>query len=300
MIKFGVAGYPLAFSESPFKKDKLKVFEWLRAMNLDAFEAQMTYGPRTSKENCLAIKQAAADQGISISVHASYFIVFTSNDKQKISQSIDTLQRTYELASILNSDIIVLHPGPLYGIESSIISKRLEDNLSLFFDKLGTCEIGLFLETAGKRGQFGSVQEVLDISDKFSGCFPCIDFGHVHARTGGTLNNNAGIDELFSSLNLKKAFSKEGRIHFHYTPIHYGPKGEITHKALHDRIEKSSQLAFELLKTSDDMFHPRFERIIESLLPLDLSSTIISEAHNSQEVAASEMSRYYRQHLTLV
>ena len=124
MIKFGVAGYPLAFSESPFKKDKLKVFEWLRAMNLDAFEAQMTYGPRTSKENCLAIKQAAADQGISISVHASYFIVFTSNDKQKISQSIDTLQRTYELASILNSDIIVLHPGPLYGIESSIISKR--------------------------------------------------------------------------------------------------------------------------------------------------------------------------------
>src|SRR4051812_25782116 len=124
MIKFGVAGYPPAFSNSRFKKNRLKIFEWLKEVGLDAFEAQMTYGPRTLKETCLEIKNISFELGIKVSIHASYFIVFTSNDQKKIEQSIDTLKRTFELANIMNSDVIVLHPGPLYGEEAKEIMKR--------------------------------------------------------------------------------------------------------------------------------------------------------------------------------
>ena len=295
MIKFGVAGYPPAFHLSPFKKDRLKIFEWIKSLGLDAFEAQMTYGPRTLKENCIQIKHASEDFNVKVSIHASYFIVFTSNEKTKIEQSIDTLKRTFDLANLMGSNVIVLHPGPLYGQDSIEVMARLKDNLHAFFHDLGNSEIGLFLETAGKRGQLGSVDEVLELSSQVKGCYPCVDFGHVHARTGGTLKDAESIDALFAKMDSLGAF-EFGKIHFHYTPIHYGPKGEICHKAIEDKYETSSQLNLSLFEqSSDDFYHPRYNQIIKNLIDRQIDCTIISETHDSQERGALAMKKLYNE-----
>jgi len=293
MIKFGVAGYPPAFSISAFKKNRMNIFEWLNSIGVDAFEAQMTYGPRTTKENCQEIRRLSIEYGIKLSVHASYFIVFTSNDKQKIAQSVDTLMRTYELADIMGANVIVLHPGPLYNLPSEEIMKRIKENLHQYFHSQGASEIGLFLETAGKRGQLGSVDEIVELADEFDGCYGCYDFGHIHARTGGTLGNENAIDKLFNQMSDKGAFKKE-RIHFHYTPIHYGPKGEISHKAINDRIESDNQLSLNLFEAAaDDFFHPRFPQIISNLSSLKKEFTVISETHDSQDEGALAMKNHY-------
>jgi deoxyribonuclease-4 len=293
MIKFGVAGYPPAFGLSPFKKNRMNIFEWIHSLGLDAFEAQMTYGPRTTKENCKEIKRISESFGIKVSVHASYFIVFTSNNTQKIAQSVDTLLRTYELADLMAADVIVLHPGPLYNLPPENAIKRIKDNLNDFFHTLGKSTIGLFLETAGKKGQLGSVDEIIELTSMFDGCYPCFDFGHIHARTGGTLASNQSIDDLFNYMQEKGAFAKE-RIHFHYTPIHYGSKGEICHMAIDDRIASSNQLSLSLFdKPADDYYHPRFPQIVTNLAKLGKEFTVISETHNSQEEGALAMKNHY-------
>jgi deoxyribonuclease-4 len=95
MIRFGVAGYPPAFHRSQYRKDRLDILRWVTGLGLDAFELQMTYGPRMRPENCARMKTLAEETHVTLSVHASYFIVFTSDNANKISQSNDTLKRTY-------------------------------------------------------------------------------------------------------------------------------------------------------------------------------------------------------------
>lgn len=296
MGKFGVAGYPPAFFKSKYKKNRSKIFSWLKDLGLDAFEAQMTYGPRSTKETCEEFNELSKEFGISISIHASYFIVLTSSDKDKVERSIDTLKRTFELADIMGAEKIILHPGPLYNQPASDCLSRIIDNLQIFYEQIGKTNIGLYLETAGKRGQLGSVEEIFKIVNNIKVCYPCVDFGHVHARTGGTLNNESGIDALFEEMRNFGAFEKDRKIHFHYTPINYGPKGEISHKALADRIgmDTSVQELFPNENTKDNLYHPRFERIVENLSKIELPFTVISEANNSQEVAATAMSDYYK------
>ncbi|MDR1701043.1 MAG: TIM barrel protein [Lachnoclostridium sp.] len=291
MIKFGVAGYPLAYTQTPYKNDRSKIFEWLREIDLDAFEAQMTYGPKTSIDNCKTIKSLSSDLNIKVSVHAAYYIVLTSSDKIKVQRSIETLKKTFELANLMGADVVVLHPGPYYGKDPVEIYNILEQNLYTFFNDVGQSEIGLFLETAGKKGQLGSVDEILGLSKSIKGCFPCVDFGHVHARMCGGLGCTDDIDRLFDKLNTENAFSN--RIHFHYTPIDYGPQGEITHKSLDDEYPTSPQQSLFENGLKTGVYHPRYERIVENLKKTDASFTVISETHNSQEKGAMALKQYY-------
>jgi hypothetical protein len=162
MVHFGVAGYPPAFSETPYRKDRLKILHWLNALGLNALELQMTYGPKTKIDTCRQYRELADEFGIRISVHASYFIVLTSCDPEKLRRSQETLKRTYELCDVLGADVVVLHPGPLYGEKAETVRDRFIDNLGQCVNGIGTTGIGLFIETAGKLGQLGSVDEILE------------------------------------------------------------------------------------------------------------------------------------------
>lgn len=295
MLKFGVAGYPISFFDDPRGKDRLRIYEWLNILNIDAFEVQMTYGPRMSTENCKSHKEKAESYGIALSIHAAYYIVLTSKEKLKIDRSKDTLLRTYERADLMAANKIVLHPGPLYGEKEYEVLMRFCDNLNDFMNDLGPSKVGLYLETAGKCGQLGSVDDILFSVANIPNTYPCFDFGHIHARERGSLYNGEKIDILFEK--IKSSYGYDNKIHFHYTPIEYGKKGEIQHKALTDknnnRYSDTLSLFEEDTEINLDLYYPRFERIILNMAIYGVSGTIISETHNSQEVGAMEMKKYY-------
>ncbi len=298
MIKFGVAGYPPAFAESSYKKNRIDILRWLADLDIDALELQMTYGPRTSPDTCREYRALAEDKGISLSIHAAYFIVFTSDNAEKVEQSLDTLKRTYELADILGSKTIVLHPGPLYGGNPDDAMDRFTENMTNFVNDIGPTDIGLFAETAGKTGQLGSVDEILQLSKSVPGVYPCIDFGHVHARTLGGLEEPKPIYELVEHLCDFIHSQEAPRMHFHYTPIHFGPKGEKQHRAIYDRYPAPDQK--ELFGkysvgeySQDGFYHPRFEPVAEALRMINIDCTVISETRNSQEVGALALKHVY-------
>lgn len=299
MVKFGVAGYPLAFTKSPYRKNRLDITRWVAELGLDAVELQMTYGPRTTPENCRALAAAAKDSGITLTVHAAYYIVFTSDDPTKIRQSADTLLRTFELADLLGANVVVLHPGPLYNGKDEEALARFIDNAGTFMHTLGKTEIGLFAETAGKIGQLGSVEDILTISSQLPGVHPCIDFGHVHARTLGTLEDPHAIFNLTTRFTEFLHSNPTRRIHFHYTPIHYGPRGEVQHRAVEDQYPTTPQTdLFGATKpgqgSRDGWYHPRPEPVAEALKRIPRDFLIISETHNSQERGALALKRAYQ------
>ena len=299
-MRFGVAGYPPAFALSPYRKERLKIVNWLSDLGLDALELQMTYGPRTRPEVCREYKALADDYGISLSVHASYFIVFTSDDGAKIERSSDTLKRTYELCDILGADLAVLHPGPLYGGSPYDAMERFVENASTCLDQIGETDIGLFVETAGKRGQLGSVDEIIEIGNRIPLAFPCIDFGHVHARTGGTLKTSSSVRALFLKLKAHGYLSPESRVHFHFSPVDFGPRGEKKHKRIDDTYPASSAPllpGFEVpgVDVSGELYHPTVDSVAPALCDFSPRCTVISETHNSQEEGALALREAVRQ-----
>jgi deoxyribonuclease-4 len=300
MIKFGVAGFPPVFERTARSKERVSVFEWLHNLGLHSIELQMTYGPRTRPETCKEYYRAAQEFGISISVHASYFIVFTSSDEEKVQRSRDTLMRTYELCDLLGAEVVVLHPGSTYAGDEVEVLDRCTDNIGSFLNWMGSTNVGLFVETAGKIGQLGSVSQILEISERLPGVHPCIDFGHVHARTLGNLDNEKSIQDLVRRIISYCSVDPDNRVHFHYTPIHYGLRGEIQHRAIHDRYPKAeladadphhSTNSSELLE--DQYYHPRYEPVAKALKLLNVDCTIISETRNTQEEGALALMRAY-------
>jgi len=295
MLRFGVGGYPPAYNKTPFRNNRMKIFEWLRSIDLSAFEAEMTYGPRTPIQNCQTMKSLSNDFDIKISVHAAYYIVLTSSEKDKVARSLDMLKRTFELADIMGADTVVLHPGSLYKKPSAEVAEILVNNVSAFFNQIGKSKVGLFLETAGKKAQFGSIEEILSITNIIDGAYPCIDFGHVHARSEGGLRDDKAIDDLFSVLVENKVFDDRNRVHFHYTPIHYGTKGEIQHRKIDDIYSREDAITSSDIYQTGQLYLPRYDRIIENLANQNCPVTIISETHNSQEKGAIAMRDYYKQ-----
>jgi len=298
MVRFGVAGYPPAFHKSVYKRDRIKILNWLDDLGLDALELQMTYGPRTKKETCLEYSNVSSELGISLSVHASYFIVLTSDDPGKLDNSRETLKKTFELSNYLGSKKIILHPGSLYKIDSNIILERLIKNLSSVMNDIGKSDIGLFLETAGKVGQLGSVNEILEICKNIQGVFPCIDFGHVHARTLGSLDTEDSVTSILNQIEKAGYLKNPNEVHFHYTPIDYGSRGEIVHKAIDDKYPEESQMflpGFDVnnCRSKDGFYYPRHEHVASSLKKFSLDCTVISETHNSQEVGAIALKKSY-------
>ncbi len=298
MLQFGVAGFPLAFTRSAKKIDRSSIFPWLRSLGLNALELQMTYGPRTAVETCRLYRKLADAEGITITVHASYFIVLTSDDLDKVARSLDTLRRTFSLAEELGSSVVVLHPGPIYN-DRAAAEATLIRNLTRFYESFDFASVGLFLETAGKRNQFGSVEEILRVTEQFTRCYPCVDFGHVHARTLGTLKTLDGVLSLCNTLLTSTRSGNNDRIHFHFTPIDYGPRGERVHKTIRDLVPSSEREA-ELFENSlshlpcpGDIYYPRPEHVSRALRETGLTGILISETHDSQEEGAIALKNAY-------
>ena len=294
MLRIGVGGYPPSYSKTHFRNDRMKIFEWLRSLDLSAFEAMMTYGPRTTVESCRTMRRLSSEFDIKISVHAAYYIVLTSSEADKITRSLDMLKKTFELSDIMGADTVVLHPGSLYKRTPKEVADILGNNVTNFFNQIGKTNVGLFLETAGKKAQYGSVEEILSITRHVDGTYPCIDFGHVHARGDGALPNDNAIDDVFAALNNNGVFAEGNRVHFHYTPIHYGAKGEIQHRKVDDIYSKEDAAVFSNSNKTGQLYHPRYNRIVENLAKLNIPTTIISETHNSQDKGALAMRAYYK------
>lgn len=86
MIRVGPAGNPVGYRGST-----VSVFRKIRAMGLDAYEYQATYGLRLKKENALKIGENSRKNDILVSMHGPYYINLSSTKEETIEKSIDRL-----------------------------------------------------------------------------------------------------------------------------------------------------------------------------------------------------------------
>jgi deoxyribonuclease-4 len=95
-------------------------------------------------------------------------------------------------------------------------------------------EIWVRPETTGKGTQFGTVTEIVKLSQELDQVMPCVDFAHLHARTNGKYNTTAEFTSVLDE--IEKGLGREGldNMHIHMSGIAYGEKGEKHHLFLED------------------------------------------------------------------
>ena len=85
--KFGPAGNSNAYSKS--YKSTVDAPKYLREMGLDHYEYQCGRGVRVSDKLASDLKARAQENGITLSLHAPYFISLSSVEKEKRDNSIN-------------------------------------------------------------------------------------------------------------------------------------------------------------------------------------------------------------------
>jgi len=212
-IKFGPAGL------GPVKTAE-KVLEEYAKKGIKACEIAFTYGVYIKdEEDAKRIGEKAKELGISLSIHAPYFVNLNSAEKEKIEKSKQRILSCCKAGTLLGATHVVFHPG-YYGKSTKeqtyeIIKEQIKDMQKTIQEKRYTTKLAP--ETMGKVNVFGSPEEISSLV-KDTGCSFCIDFAHILAREGEI--NIERIKEKFPQKNW----------HNHFSGIVYGEKGERHHK----------------------------------------------------------------------
>jgi deoxyribonuclease-4 len=203
-------------------------------MGLSAIELGWVRSVRVSESTCHEIKQTALEHDILISVHAPYFINLNA-DSEEWPKSRQRLMDAAYYGHLAGATDIIFHPGSYFGKSPAevlpIAIKRLAECVEELREK--NIFVTLRPETMGKSAMLGSLEDTLDMSLAMDGVQPCLDFPHLHARTGdGSMNS---YDEWAAVLRLyaeRLGDTALEDLHIHMSGIEYTEKGEKNHLRL--------------------------------------------------------------------
>lgn len=231
-FRFGTVGSPKSTPKKP--GGTVGGIQRSAELELTALELGWVRSVRVSEKTCQLILSTANEQDVLISVHAPYFINLNANDEEW-PKSRKRLMDAAHYGNLAGATDIVFHPGSYFG-------NPPEEVLPLAIERLGGCvdelraagnPVILRPETMGKSAMLGSLEDTLEMSRAIPGVLPCLDFPHLHARTGdGSMNT---YDEWSQVLErYREALGEEALkdLHIHMSGIEYTEKGEKKHLPL--------------------------------------------------------------------
>lgn len=279
-MKFGPAGNAQSFTELGYRHS-MQVPEYLTRMGLDCFEYQCGRGVAIGLDKAAAFGEAMAAQGLSVSLHAPYYISMSSTEPEKRDHSIDYILQSAAAVNAMGGDRIVVHTGSCGKISREQALDLACDTMRRALAALDEAHLGhihICPETMGKINQLGTLDEVLALCALDERLLPCVDFGHLNARTLGGLSSPAAFAAVFDAIENRLGADRLRAFHVHFSKIEYTAGGEKRH-----------------LTFADEDFGPSFEPMLDLALQKGCALTVICESAGTQAEDAATMKTYYRQ-----
>ena len=278
MPKFGPAGNSESFAALGYK-NSLQVPEYIVRMGLDCYEYQCGRGVNIGEDKARQLGEKAKAAGVSLSLHAPYYISMSSVEEEKRLNSINYILASAKAVNAMGGDRIVVHTGSCGKISREQALTIALDTMKKALDALdseGLSHIHICPETMGKVNQLGTLNEVLELCRLDERLIPCIDFGHLNARDLGVLKTTADFENIFTSIKNALGTDRLKCFHSHFSKIEYTTGGEKRH------------LTFE-----DTVFGPDFEPVMELTYKYGCDPTFICESAGTQAEDAKQMKDYY-------
>lgn len=245
-LLFATAGIPI----STIPRDTANGIAQIKKLGLSAMELEFVQSVFISKEKAPEIKKIVDEHQVVLTCHASYFINLNAAESEKRGASRSRIMQAAKILDACNGYSVCFHPGYYLGMEPKIVYKNVKEQLTRVLEEVKTLGLKVWIrpETTGKGAQFGTVEELCDLSAEFDQVLPVVDFSHLHARTNGKYNTKEEFTQVMELIEKKLGKVALKNMHIHLSGIEYGPKGEKNHLNLKD----SDMNYKDLLKVLND------------------------------------------------
>ncbi len=272
MIIFGTAGLPIRS-----RGTTLDGLQCVHDLKLQAMELEFVHSVNLKEEAARKVGELAGKLGLVVSAHAPYYINLLSEDKYKRDASRIRIIESCRIGGLACAKRIVFHPAFYGKMEKKQAYEEMEGQVDLILQQLNSRKIEntiLAPEVMGKISQFGTIGENFSLAKEFGfeKVNPCIDFGHLHARTNGGLKKKGDFIKILEEV---EQFGKRHlqTLHIHFEGIAFTEKGERNHLPISSKS-------------------PDFQLLAEALVEKNCSGTIICESPEIENDAL-EMQEIY-------
>ena len=233
-----------------------------------------------------AIGQAAKDSGVNLSLHAPYFINLANPDPESRKKTTGYVLAACQAADWMGATRVTVHTGALMKRtrrEALDIARETLAQVITACDEAGFGHLTLCPETMGKLGQLGDLDEVLELCQLDGRLLPCIDFGHLYARSLGELEGLEATVKMLDRVEELLGSDRASRFHSHFSKIAFTPNGG---EKVHLTFDQTD-------------FGPDPAPLMGELARRGWSPTIICESAGTQDVDALAMKELYHAALNL-
>jgi len=166
----------------------------------------------------LRLKNIAKKLNIELSLHLSNLTDLPDENLRLFST----------VASVMDCRILTIHPTfyarmperqalrlVIYKINEIVNELRVKANIGI--------------ETMGRLGELGSIEDVIDICKRAKNTEPVINWAHVHARGAGCLKSQDDFKNVIEQVKQGVGQQWLRNAYFFFSGVKYGPSGEISH-----------------------------------------------------------------------
>ncbi|MGI5928539.1 TIM barrel protein [Pseudoflavonifractor sp.] len=275
--KFGPAGNAESF---PYKSS-VDAPRWLSTLGLDAYEYQCGKGVNVGEETARKLGAAAAANSVALSLHAPYFINLANPDPESLKKTTGYIIAACRAADWMGATRVVIHSGALMKRtrrEAQDIALNSLKEIVSAVDGEGFGHITLCPETMGKINQLGDLDEVLELCTLDERLTPCIDFGHLYARTLGELEGHEACVRMLDRVVEVLGEERASHFHSHFSKIQFTPNGG-----------EKMHLTFD-----QDEFGPDPAPLMAEIARRGWNPTFICESAGTQAEDAVTMKKLYQ------
>jgi len=230
-LLFGTGGVPVS---AQLRSTEAGI-ERIAELGLGCMEVEFVQGVRMSPKVAVPVGELAARKQVVLTAHGPYFINLNAVEPEKVHMSKERILQTARIAALFGARSITFHaafylkstPAETY----TAVKKHLEEIVNVLRNEDN--KVTISPEVTGKSSQFGTLEEILQLSSEIEGVAPCLDFSHWHARTGKANSYQEFLD-ILDQIEGKLGRQALDNMHIHLSGIAYGKKGEIKHLMLPD------------------------------------------------------------------
>jgi deoxyribonuclease-4 len=228
-LLFGTGGVPVSAKSRSTEAGIERIAE----LGLGCMEVEFVQGVKMSPEVAVSVGELAARKKVVLTAHGPYFVNLNAVEPQKVHMSKERILQTARIAALFGAKSITFHaafylkntPAETYAM----VKKHLQQVVNTL-QKEGN-NVTISPEVTGKPSQFGTLEEIIQLSSEIERVAPCIDFSHLHARTGKANSYQEFLD-ILDQIERKLGRRALDNMHIHISGIAYGNKGEIKHLML--------------------------------------------------------------------
>lgn len=234
MLHIHCPGTPLSTKPKTF----IDGLDEVKRLGLDGEEIQFGRGIFLKEDKFQDTKDKIQALGLQTTIHGPFYVNLNAKERPKYHASIGYITKAAKVGAAIGAKSVCFHPAYRFDNTPTELIKTVREALTEIEDYIKTegLDIHVRPESGGKKSQFGTLEELIEVCQGFDHIKPCVDFAHHMAVSGGELNNFEAFCGMLEKYKDGLGVSALKEMHIHAGSVAFTEKGE-THALMLDDPE---------------------------------------------------------------